>query len=315
MVAPSPPHGALATDSVTAFQLESGLLRGRLVRASGVLDEILDKHGYPYPVARLLAETVVTGTALATMLKFNGRFTLQARGDGPVKLVVADTTHLGGLRGYVHYDADAVTAMGDEGIGLLGQGHLAFTIEPPEASGQERYQGIVALRGKDMAAAAQNYFRQSEQIPTGLMTAVVRGEDGHWHGACLIVQQMPEQGGDSAALPQDMTAAELWQHTMVLMSSCTVGELLDSALAPATLLYRLFHAEGVQINLAQPLRHECTCADRITAALRLFSRAEVEDMAENGVVKMTCQFCNRQYDYDAAAIAAIFAEPSPDAAG
>lgn len=87
-------------DAITPFQLESGVLRGRLVRAAEVLNEILDKHGYPYPVARLLAETVMTGTALASMLKFEGRFTLQAKGDGAVTLLVADTTQEGGLRAY-----------------------------------------------------------------------------------------------------------------------------------------------------------------------------------------------------------------------
>jgi molecular chaperone Hsp33 len=296
-------------DAVMPFQLENGLLRGRLVRMSSVLDEMLAKHGYPEPVAKLLAETAVTGTALATLLKYAGRFTLQMRGDGPVALLVADTTDQGGVRAYAKYDAAGVTHMGDEGIGLLGQGHLAFTVEPEDAA-QERYQGIVALRGKDVAAAAENYFRQSEQIPTALFTAVARdAASGHWQGGCLILQLLPAHGGTAQDLPHGMSAAEFWQHVLVLLRSCTQAELLDPALPAATLLYRLFHGEGVVSQPAQALRHACGCAERIETAVRLFSRAEVVEMAEaDGLVKMSCQFCNSHYAYDAAAIARIFTD-------
>lgn len=294
-----------AFDRITPFQLESGRLRGRLVRLGPVLDTMLDKHGYPAPVARLLAETAVTGAALAAMLKYEGRFTLQAKGDGPVRLLVADMTHAGGLRAYARYDAAAVAAMGDEGIGLLGKGHLAFTVEP-SGEGQETYQGIVPLRGANMAAAAQYYFRQSEQIPTGLLAAVAQEPDGAWRAACLMLQQMPDAGGQGATA-DGMTPQEFWQHVMVLMSSCTPEELLDPALLPADLLYRLFHGEQVRATPAMPLSHFCACATRIRDALRLFSREEVQDMAQDGVVTMHCEFCNSAYRFDEAAIAEIFA--------
>ncbi len=135
---------------VLPFQIEASDLRGRVVRLGPALDAILQKHGYPDPVAQLLAETVVIGAALAAMLKYQGKFTLQARGDGPVGLVVADSAADGALRGYAQYDAEAVARMGDEGIGLLGRGHLAFTVEQPDEPGRESYQGIVELRGGSM---------------------------------------------------------------------------------------------------------------------------------------------------------------------
>jgi len=300
-------HIPLLVDAITPFYLESGHLRGRLVRVGAVLDAMLEKHDYPYPVARLLAEAVVVGASLAALLKYEGRFTLQIRGDGAVQLLVADMTDTGGLRAYAKFDAAEVARMGDEGIGLIGSGNMAFTVEPPAESKQESYQGIVALRGKDIAAAAQNYFRQSEQIPTGLLSAVRRDETGHWRASCLIVQQMPEEGGTPAP-ETTMSKTDYWQHAMVLMSSCTTGEMLDPALPANDLLYRLFHAEGLRAAPILPLSHVCTCATRIRNALRLFSRDEVAEMAQNGVVTMTCQFCNSHYHYDEAAIAEVFAE-------
>lgn len=168
------------------FQIEAGDLRGRLVRLGAALDEIFGKADYPLPVAQLLAETAVTGAALAAMLKYAGKFSLQAKGDGAVRQVVADMTHEGGVRAYAQYDAAQVAAMGDAGIGLLGRGYIAFTVEPPAGVKQDSYQGIVELRGKDIAAAVQYYFRESEQIPTGIVTAAQCDATGHWQAGCLI---------------------------------------------------------------------------------------------------------------------------------
>ncbi len=308
-----------AADISLPFQIEGGNLRGRIVRLGPALDEILGKHDYPPPVARLLAEMAATGAALAAMLKYAGKFSLQARGDGPVRLVVADMTHDGGLRAYAQYDANGVAQMGDEGIGLLGKGYLAFTVEPPADIKQESYQGIVELRGKDIAAAAQYYFRESEQIPTGIVTASSRDSDGHWHAGCLILQHMPDEGGtggldlsigDPPPASRDTSTANDWQRAMMLMSTCTPLELTDPDIAPETLLYRLFHEEGVRAFAPRALRHVCACATRITDTLRLFSRDEVASMAENGVVTMNCQFCGAQYRYTAAEIEQIFAVPS-----
>ncbi len=294
-----------AFDAITPFQLESGRLRGRLVRLGALLDRMLTRHGYPEPVARLLAETAVTGAALASMLKYEGRFTLQAKGDGPVRQLVADLTHDGGMRAYARFDGAGVAAMGDEGIGMLGKGYLAFTVEP-SGEGQQTYQGIVPLRGATMAAAVQHYFRQSEQIPTGLLAAVRREPSGGWRGACLMLQQMPDAGGQGATA-DGMTPPEFWQHVMVLMSSCTPEELLDPALPATDLLYRLFHGEQVAAAAPMPLHHACTCASRIRGVLRLFRQEEVQSMAQDGVVTMHCEFCNDTYRFNEAEIAQIFA--------
>lgn len=296
---------ASAPDTALPFQIEDSSLRGRIVRLGATLDDILGKHDYPLPVAQVLAETMVTAAALAAMLKYAGKFSLQTRGDGAVRLIVADVTHDGDLRAYAQYDADRVGAMGDEGIGLLGKGYLAFTVEPPAELKQESYQGIVELRGKDIAAAAQYYFRESEQIPTGIVTTARRDDTGHWHAGCLILQHMPEEGG-TPATPSDSATADAWQHAMMLLSTLTQAELADPELPSETVLFRLFHNEGVRVFAPHPLRHACTCATRITDTLRLFSRDEVSSMAERGVVTMNCQFCGAHYRYTEAEIERIF---------
>ena len=55
-------------------------------------------------MARLLAEAMALARALASALKYDGIFTLQTKGDGPIRLLVADVTTDGALRGYAEVE-------------------------------------------------------------------------------------------------------------------------------------------------------------------------------------------------------------------
>src|SRR5216683_1215564 len=182
----SGPMSSVTDDLVQPFQIEASALRGRLVRLGSVVDTIVTRHAYPDPAAALLGEAITVAVILAGALKYEGVFTLQTKGDGPVRLMVADVTSAGAVRGYAQYDAEklakAVAAMpgGATGIGgsvprLLGAGHLAFTVDQGEHT--DRYQGIVELQGATLAECAHHYFRQSEQVEAGLKVAVARLPD------------------------------------------------------------------------------------------------------------------------------------------
>lgn len=279
---------------VQPFQLEASSLRGRLVRLGPALDLILHQHAYPDQVGHLLGEAVVVAAALGTSLKYEGVFTLQARGDGPLRLLVADVTHEGGLRAYAQFSADKLPT--DEGTQkLLGKGYLAFTVDQPLK--EDRYQGVVELQGDSLASAVQHYFRQSEQILTGIVTAVRRDAQGRWRGGCLMLQQMPREGG--YAHDSDTSIEDDWHRAMMLMGTCRIEELTDPDLSAHELLYRLFHEEGVRVYDPHSFQHKCRCSiDRVTDMLRSLPRTEVEDLAVNGVVDVTCEFCNKNYRFD-----------------
>jgi molecular chaperone Hsp33 len=259
-----------------------------------VLDIILQQHAYPRAIG------------LASALKYEGVFTLQAKGDGAVRLLVADVTSDGGVRAFAQFDKDK---MGDEqsavaDVNLLGKGFLAFTCT---LAGQEdRYQGIVTLEGGTLSEAVQHYFRQSEQVPTGITAAASRDAQGHWHGGCLLLQRMPREGGIN--VESNTPEAEDWTRAMIVMGTCTPQELTDPELPPNTLLFRLFHEEGVRVYDPQPLRHQCRCTQaRVEAMLRALPRDEIEHLTVNGKLTVTCEFCNRSYAYDEAARQTLFA--------
>ncbi|TAJ36052.1 MAG: molecular chaperone Hsp33 [Reyranella sp.] len=305
-------------DRVLPFQLDALGVRGRLVRLGPSLDAIIERHGYPLAVARPLAEAMVLCTALATSLKYDGIFTLQISGDGPIRLLVTDLTSDGALRGYAQFDSwKLAVALGsgnhDAPDGyvpkLFGQGRLTFTVDQGQHT--ERYQGVVPLEGATLADCAHTYFRQSEQLPTGIKIEARREEttDGpHWRAASLVVQQMPEFDAGRIDVDQDQREDD-WRKAVILMASATEKEMLDPALPGKTLLFRLFHAEGARLFERRAFQARCRCSrERIDGVLKSIRREELADLRDpQGLVAVTCEFCSTQYAYDEADLDRVYA--------
>src|SRR5712691_78534 len=168
------PAATSADDTILPFAVEALELRGRVVRLGPLVDDILRRHDYPAPVAKLVVEATVLTVLLGSVLRFEGRFILQTQSDGPVRMLVVDYTTPGKVRALAGFDkervAAAIAAGRDDPGTLIGHGHLAMTIDQgPDTS---RYQGLVALEGKDLEHAAHEYFLRSEQIPTRVRLAV-----------------------------------------------------------------------------------------------------------------------------------------------
>lgn len=310
-------------DLVLPFQIDAYGLRGRLVRLGGALDAVLTRHDYPAPVAQLLGEALVLAAALAATLKYDGVFTLQTKGDGPVGMMVADVTTAGAMRGYAQVDraklaaalarpgpGPAAAPLGDPVPRLLGAGHLAFTVD--QGPDTERYQGIVELSGATLSDCIHHYFRQSEQfqaainLAVGVTAGTQPGGRPAWRGGALMIQRLPD--------PQEADAEaqeEGWRSAMALMASGSRRELLDPGLTPQQLLFRLFHQGGVRVYRSKPISDSCRCSrHRVIGMLRGLPRAGLAELKVDGALLVTCEFCNRRYrvaDDDLAALDA----PSP----
>ena len=307
----SPPSGGPSSsdESALPFQLDALGVRGRLVRLGPALDAIIERHGYPLAVARPLAEAMVLCAALATSLKYDGIFTLQIAGDGPIRLLVTDLTTDGALRGYAQFDswklAVALGAGKDEAPDgyvpkLFGRGTLTFTVDQGQHT--QRYQGVVPLEGASLADCAHTYFRQSEQLPTGIKIATRRAVvDGtaHWRSAALMVQQMPELDAGRIHVDREQREDD-WRRAVILMASATEAEMLDPGLPAETLLHRLFHQEQPRQFARRPFMARCRCSrERIDRVLRSIRREELDDLRDSsGKVAVKCEFCSTEYTYD-----------------
>src|SRR5688500_11136110 len=200
-------------DLIQTFQLEASNLRGRILRIGPALDSLLKRHDYPAPVTRLTGEAACFALMLSSMLKYGGIFTLQLQGDGPVSMVVADITHHGVVRACAKYSPSREIPPVSNPLLLLGKGHLAFTID--QGTDMDRYQGIVALSGKNFQDLVQHYFAQSEQITTGIRFAMAQNGDGAWRAGAIMLQRMPEQDAHAGESREDD-----WRRTMTLLHSC-----------------------------------------------------------------------------------------------
>jgi molecular chaperone Hsp33 len=300
------PQRPIPLDDLAApFQIEDQPVRGRLARLGATIDEILTRHDYPPAVANLLGETCALAALVGSSLKFDGRLIVQAQGDGPVSYVVADYDTEGALRGYCRYDeerlAEASAGAGLKPLGakaLLGAGVFIMTID--QGADTERYQGVTPIEGETLALCAERYFAQSEQTPTRVRLAVGQADDGHgpkWRAGGVLLQNIAEDEARGAT-------AEAWREAQFLFETIGEDELIDPVLTPETLLYRLFHEQGVRLFPARPLKAFCRCSEeRILAVLQSFGQEERADMVEpDGRIHVTCEYCSRTYKVEPAAV-------------
>src|ERR1700757_1902045 len=282
------PSAVPVDDAVLPFEVASLDLRGRLTRLGPALDDILAKHDYPPTVGKLLGEAIVLTTLLGSSLKFDGRFILQTRTDGPVSFLIVDFKAPDRLRAYARYDERRLKRGMDSGA-LLGRGHLAMTID--QGADMSRYQGLVALDGGGLEAAAHEYFLRSEQIPTRVRIAVgeeFRGGGGagpqhRWRAGGILMQflpKAPERARQADLHPGDApegtvahTVAEddAWVEGRSLIGTVEDLELIDPDLSGERLLYRLFHERGVRVFKQVALQARCSCSrDAVSSMLQSF---------------------------------------------
>ena len=294
---------------------DAALIRGRLASVGRAASTILARHAYPEIVAILQAEALALAACLASTLKFDGVFTLQAKGNGPVRTLLADITEKGALRGYAALDdnraALQAAALSHDPTGpvrlghIMGDGYIAFTVDDGGTNG--RYQGIVELDDQYLSDAAMRWYENSEQLNTVVVCAAARAPDG-WQAVALMLQRIAAEGGKGGAMTWSDAAAraksdDAWHTAKTLLASVTRDELLDPALSPENIVFRLFNTLAPHSAPARPVADQCRCnVEKVEAMLQQLGADEVEDLAdEDGNLTITCEFCKtkRAYHRDA----------------
>lgn len=288
-----------STDQMQRFIFDETDIRGELVSLGDSYTEVLKYNALPSVVEQLLGEFLAAVCLLSSTLKFDGRLILQARGDGPLPLIMAECSHQKEVRAVARPDEEFDwESLPTASLGtLLGKAVLAIIIEPENG---QRYQGIVPLDAANLAGCLEHYFEQSEQLPTRVWLAA----DGQQQrSAGLLLQALPKNINTSAEQNQ-----ERWETVTALAHTVKDEELLN--LPHQELLYRLFNEEVVRVFDPLAVKFQCSCSfERSGAALVSIGHTEVEQMLiEQGSIEIDCQFCNQHYTFDAIAVAALFPE-------
>jgi molecular chaperone Hsp33 len=306
-------------DTVLPFQLDRTGTRGRVARLDGVLQDVLSQHSYPPTIEALIAETTLLTALIGQTIKLRWKLSLQVRGDGPARLIATDyfgPTADGKpaeIRAYAGFDPVRLDPAADP-FSQIGKGYFAILIDQGE--GMVPYQGITPIAGGSLAACAETYFAQSEQLPTRFALSYGQsqqpGETMHWRAGGVMLQQMPEaspemQGGGSgddgllrAEDVLDEDSIEDWNHVNILLDSAEEIELIGPSVSPTDLLVRLFHQDGPRVFDPQPVQFGCTCsADRVRESLSIYSAKDIGHMTtDTGIVTADCQFCGAHYEFD-----------------
>lgn len=283
-------------DQLHRFLFNTASVRGEMVRLNDSLNHIVHSYEYPVQVQRLLSEMAAATCLLTAILKFKGEIGLQIQSQGPVQYAVINATHEQTLRGVARWD-ESLTTLPESFADLLSKGVLVITITPEEG---ERYQGVVALDKPTLAECIEAYFEQSEQLATSVRLMTDMSQPDDVKAAGMLLQVMPKE-----AAATDRTQTSEFDHLSTLTDTLTEEEMF--ALPAEDILYRLYHQEEVEMFPAQPVSFACTCSrERSAEALRNVEKAELmEIIAEEGAIKMNCQYCHTEYRFDAIDVEAI----------
>lgn len=308
-------------DSVLPFQLDHANVRGRVARLDGVLEGVLGQHSYPPQVEALVAEMALLTALIGQTIKLRWKLSLQVQSKGAVRMIATDyyAPEADGtparIRAYASYDEERLTDATP--FDQVGDGYFAIMIDQGE--GTTPYQGITPLAGGSIAACAEAYFAQSEQLPTRFSLSFGRSsgpdEAEHWRAGGLMLQHMPQaspfaakgQGSGDVLRATDLIHGEEeenWNRVNVLLDTVEDLELIGPSVPPTDLLLRLFHEEQPRVFDAQAVRFGCTCSeDRVRQSLSIYSARDIETMTtEDGRVTADCQFCGAHYDLDPATV-------------
>ncbi len=322
MTSPNQPGNQIAwDDSVLPFQLDHSDVRGRVARLDGVLEGILRQHDYPPVVEALVAEMALLTALIGQTIKLRWKLSLQVQSKGAVRMIATDyygpesEGEPARIRAYASYDADRLTDAAP--FDQVGEGYFAIMIDQGE--GMVPYQGITPLEGGSLAACAEAYFAQSEQLPSRFSLSFGQSsgpnEPEHWRAGGVMLQLMPKaspfaaegQGEGNVLSATDLVQGEEeenWNRVNILLDTVEDLELIGPSVPPTDLLLRLFHEEQPRVFDAQAVRFGCSCSeDRVRQSLSIYSAKDIEKMTtDDGRVTADCQFCSAHYELDPATV-------------
>lgn len=290
----------LLEDECLPFQIEGQDIKGRVVRLGRSVNDILTKHNYPDHVSKLMGETIAFTALIGSLMKYNGILTTQMKGDGPFRVLVSDfhkenKTLNGNIRGYASFE-DRIEEQHSISELFGENSYMAITID--QGKFMERYQGIVSLESENLSDAAEEYFRSSEQLPTKVMLFCEKDENGNWHAGAIMIQHYARNTEEEYSREEEATEED-WNTASILLRSLKSSELLDVNLSLQNLLIRLYHETGIRIFDHTSIAAGCRCSEeKIRTALSSLNLEELKDVAEDGTVTVTCDFCTTDHKFE-----------------
>ncbi len=287
-------------DVLHRFIFDNTDIRGEIVSLDESFRQAFKHQNFHASLRAVFGEFLAGAALLSEVLKFEGTLTLQAKGSGPVNLIMAEASDKGEIRGIIRLlgESEAQQDFSQMKLSdLVGEGILTITIDPEKG---HRYQGIIPLDQDTLALCLEQYFSQSEQLPTDISLFATDEQCGGLFLQCLPAQEIKDQE----------TRDERWEMATHLASTLTAKELFS--LANTDILYRLFHELSCRVFDPKHVKFKCSCSrDRSANAIQSIGKTETQHLLlERGVIKIDCQFCGQQYQFTDNDVELIFPDES-----
>lgn len=282
-------------DSLQRILFEHAPIRGEFIFLHETYQTIINQHPYPPALRRLLGEALCVVGLLSAIIKFDGRLSVQFRGDGQLKLLLAQCDNHFHMRALAKWEGELSY---NELMHAFNDGVLVIMLD----SGMKScYQGIVSWRGDSLVDSIEGYFRDSEQLVTKIW---LHADDQSAAG--FLLQVIPGMGKD-ISLEKEVIDPH-WGRIIQLSSNLNPEIMLKVDFK--TLLNTLYPEEDIRIFPSVPVMFQCTCSrKRGEDAILLLGKEEAEaELQGKKNIIVTCDFCNKEYLFDNADVKKMFAD-------
>lgn len=296
-------------DSLVKLLFPSQNCQAQCVQLSESWQQMKASLEAPAPVLEILGELAAAAALMASSLKFEGALVLQIMGDGPVKLALVEVRTGMKIRATIQMRAGVEVpenASFKDLVNANGQGRCAAILDlANRRPDEDPYQGVVPLTGNTVAETLEGFMTMSEQLPTRMWLSADENT-----AAGLIMQRLPAHGGKLAQGATQESIEQGFQEVQTFAQTVTAEELLQ--IEPLELCRRLFWELNPGVLETIKPQFECRCSrENIAQMIRSFGEKEAREIiAEQGTLKVRCEFCGSLYLFDAKDIDDIFdAEP------
>ena len=279
-------------NSIERFLFDNHGVRGEITRLKTPFEDLIHDD-YPDCLKKIMMELAVSSVLVASTLKDGSEIMVQIRGgkDAPLKYALInirqDLSFYGSCALKDNCAVDNNASIHD----LCGQdGILALSVFPQNGV---KWQGIVALNNESIGATLEDYFKNSQQLPTRFFISTDLQER---QSGGIMLQIIPEVEGNIESL----------EHLSVLSATLSAKELFTLPLDES--LGRLFAHEETKVFGEKEVLFKCICSkSRCENALMQLDPAELKNMAEDPKgTSMTCQHCGKIYTFTQEELASMY---------
>lgn len=269
----------MAGSFVHRFAFDQLPLHGAFVELTDVWCNIATQKVYPEGIKRVVGELLAANILLTTNLKLDGKIIAQIQDNPKLDLVVSECSNDLKVRATAKFSSSVHQDSQLSYMDCMRDGSLVITIDS-NTSGK-MYQSVVALAGYTLDEVLTEYMLQSEQLRTVFIIAYSEKKV-----VGFMLQKLPD--------PEEVYNDDI-ERIFHLAQTIQHHELLVTE--NSALLKRLFSEDDIILFDAKPVQFSCSCGhNRVVNIIRSLGLEEAQSIiADEGVIKITCDFCNSVY--------------------